>query len=546
MAPVEDTTGHWDHYLPTLDDIYSSSPAFLMPNQATSSLTPSSRDPSGYRGGMSSIRGSSALLHSKSLDENFYDKYGASGYASSSSSTSGSTRRQQSIPFSSWSFPTNDPSTRPSASSSKSGGIIDSPEVPKHVGFKSQSPLACHPTLSRDLPPADSDIDYMDHDTALYHHSSPSSSEDLLSPLHLYQSWQGNKLPLNPLQEDIYHSGMMYPGKLGPLHDLQDMPSVVENDEDYHPDHLCAPLFWLSPGSIDTDLDDESSMSSSTSSLSPEYQESELRHSSTESEEEEEYDDERYFAHSSPPMCHDNDRYHQLEQYPSHFDLYHPIPSPVNDNDEALQPLSLSPPHGDRLPSESPLLQLAPLPPAGPDDDKRALGLPPFSKPIPFFPSLYHFDDESTTVPCSPSRRRSTDLPSLDGDPFNLQEGSSSESDVSTASDPPQRAFWLSLPGADTDDDLIPRELGSKNYVPDPMIAVPTTPPSSSSDGLLLLDLDANDLPPPRSPSPENFQLDPSVLAELAGDETGEEAQKLPLYLMDAELSPLQSSNDLL
>jgi hypothetical protein len=34
------------------------------------------------------------------------------------------------------------------------------------------------------------------------------------------------------------------------------------------------------------------------------------------------------------------------------------------------------------------------------------------------------------------------------------------------------------FPVNDTDDDLIPSELASKNYIPDPALAIPTTPPS--------------------------------------------------------------------
>ncbi|KIJ98455.1 hypothetical protein K443DRAFT_9126 [Laccaria amethystina LaAM-08-1] len=71
----------------------------------------------------------------------------------------------------------------------------------------------------------------------------------------------------------------------------------------------------------------------------------------------------------------------------------------------------------------------------------------------------------------------------------------------------------LSLPGADTDDDLLSEELGPSRpeFVPNAFFVPATLSPSSRS--LLLLD-NPNDVSPPRSPSPENFHLDPTLLAE--------------------------------
>jgi len=64
----------------------------------------------------------------------------------------------------------------------------------------------------------------------------------------------------------------------------------------------------------------------------------------------------------------------------------------------------------------------------------------------------------------------------------------------------------LALPGSDVEDEL---------YFADPETEVPPYEPlypNASTRSLLLLD-DPNDVPPPRSPSPENFQLDLSQLA---------------------------------
>ncbi|KAJ3502766.1 hypothetical protein NLJ89_g8735 [Agrocybe chaxingu] len=148
--------------------------------------------------------------------------------------------------------------------------------------------------------------------------------------------------------------------------------------------------------------------------------------------------------------------------------------------------------------------------------------------------------EEEANAPCSPSRRRSMDLP--DEDPFGL-----------TSSCPPttsslafdcqisplffnqhdgQRATWLTLPGADSDDDLIPLALASKNYIPDPTITVSTTP----SAPLLLFDDPADgDLPLASRhssfpPDIDEFFVDPKVLEELilrGAKEEVEEAKKL-------------------
>jgi hypothetical protein len=77
----------------------------------------------------------------------------------------------------------------------------------------------------------------------------------------------------------------------------------------------------------------------------------------------------------------------------------------------------------------------------------------------------------------------------------------------------------LSLPGADTDDDLIPTDLSSSppNFFPDhsiPSSSVPFAPPPTGSGSSLLLINDPNDIPPPRSPSPENFDIDISLVHE--------------------------------
>jgi hypothetical protein len=100
-------------------------------------------------------------------------------------------------------------------------------------------------------------------------------------------------------------------------------------------------------------------------------------------------------------------------------------------------------------------------------------------------------------------------------------------------SDSRQPVPLRSFPGAETDDELIPAELASKNYIPDPSFVVHTTPPINHA-GLLLWDppsaakiRDANDLPPTRSPPPEEFTLDLNAFAELEGQEIWLEMRRL-------------------
>jgi hypothetical protein len=79
---------------------------------------------------------------------------------------------------------------------------------------------------------------------------------------------------------------------------------------------------------------------------------------------------------------------------------------------------------------------------------------------------------------------------------------------------------WCSFPGCETDDDLIPAELASKNYIPDPSIIVPTA--STGKRSLLFWDNDLDDprdIPTRHSPPPEDFYLDPTILAECGDEE---------------------------
>jgi hypothetical protein len=128
-------------------------------------------------------------------------------------------------------------------------------------------------------------------------------------------------------------------------------------------------------------------------------------------------------------------------------------------------------------------------------------------------------------VPCSPSRRRSASLPELEPSTFNadlfgLHKSIPEEPALPDIDMDMPDIHWCSFPGCETDDDLIPMDLASKNYIPDPSETVPTS--STGSRSLLLWDHDYNDrcdMPIPRSPSPENFYLDPTILAECGDEE---------------------------
>lgn len=118
------------------------------------------------------------------------------------------------------------------------------------------------------------------------------------------------------------------------------------------------------------------------------------------------------------------------------------------------------------------------------DYDQR----PPPSSPLISGLDLPDLEDDglSKVVPSSPSRRSCSCLPDSD-----IEMGDSTSDPVIAL--PGQQL--LSLPGAETDDDLIPR------------IAPPSRFFSFTSTQPLLFIDDPRDVPLPRSPSPEDFDL---------------------------------------
>ena len=327
--------------------------------------------------------------------------------------------------------------------------------------------------------------------------------------------------PRYHLNDSLYAS--TYPCTTTPIHDRRNCRPLSHTNKTWSshshfsdlspPESPTTPPYlsyigepW-SPASVATEPDDDCSLASSTTSLSPN---SDLDTFPGEAAEDE-IDD---IFYSSPAVSPSADSIYQpLEQYPLHSS-----PHEHNDylDDDDLSPLTFSPPS---LP-----LHLSSLSELGhrPSIKNSSTYSPPFQPYI-----NYSFDyNPSTFVPCSPSRRRSTTLPELEpttynADLFGLHKSIPSEEPPLPNIDmdiPVNR--WRSFPGCETDDDLIPMELASKNYIPDPSAAVPTT--STGIPSLLIWDHDHNDrtdMPPPRSPSPETFYLDPTMLAECGDEE---------------------------
>ena len=406
---------------------------------------------------------------------------------------------------------------------------------PSHTGALLDSPLvlnaSCfHSSLKRDLPVVDFESDCK---VISFHQTSPSSS--LLSPLSLSAGFDSDHL------NSIFHQDGLQAGFERSC--ATELPQgTIEDDE------ALSPLDWISgcrnllasPFSEDSDSDD---------GLSP------SPFSSPESSNQTETDDETGGYLFSPPSTQGRaPGYHPLRQYPN-FELFH-----------------------DRIDDDATLSCSPPLsPPTIPDGHipgvsfthhviEDGLQSPLLSPaPLPCFNSFYYFDHLSSVIPGSP-RYRAVDLPALDNEsdskanhlglglhstgPSYPYEDFHSAGEVPPPSGISHRTTWLSLPGADTDDDLIPAELGSKTYIPDPSITIPTTPPSRSlliwdpttrsglPAGLPLLDgtghttrrLDVDALPIARPLSPdEDFDVDPALLAKLAEQDAEKvvEVQKL-------------------
>jgi len=308
----------------------------------------------------------------------------------------------------------------------------------------------------------------------------------------------------------------------------------IEDDEELSP--LDCRSLLASPFSDDSDSDD---------GLAP------SPFSSPESGTERESDDENF----SPPSTPERGHGYPLGDYPN-LELYRDRP----DDDTSLSySLSFSAPTS--IPDGRIPLSTTPSSSSHEIEEGLQSPSPLLPTPLPF----YYFDHPPSAVPDSP-RYRAVDLPAFEdeidskGCRFGLglhSTGSSHPFDDFHFGDevppPPgflQRTTWLSLPGAETDDDLIPAELGSKTYIPDPSITIPTTPPSRSlliwdpttrsglPAGLPSFDgtgrtthrFDADALPIRRPHSPEeDFDVDPALLAKLVENdaEKGVEVRKL-------------------
>ncbi|KAG6815533.1 hypothetical protein H0H87_000921, partial [Tephrocybe sp. NHM501043] len=122
-------------------------------------------------------------------------------------------------------------------------------------------------------------------------------------------------------------------------------------------------------------------------------------------------------------------------------------------------------------------------------DEKYDYYIEPPLHEIEFLPEL----DDIPNSPSSPSLRSFSMLPALDED---------DDDDLMLTSPPSPGATLVSLPVVDSDDFILPSNLELPKGHPDS--DVPKSPFGSSSSSLLLLE----DEGLPRSPSPENFDLD--------------------------------------
>ncbi|KAF9528272.1 hypothetical protein CPB83DRAFT_352927 [Crepidotus variabilis] len=480
------------------------------------------------------------------------------------SSTVSSTCHQGDLGLHSWQWPVLEPGPSNQA-------FVD--VAPNFTGlkqgcFRSQrrtSPTASQST-TKESPLVACDSEYLGN---LQRSSSPPG--DILPPLCCPTRWALNQLS-PPIPAKTVVVGGNSPCN-GP--DTNDLQSEYEES--------LSPLDWqrktllASPFSEDSDSDDGLAPSPFSS---PEF-------NASDDVDEEPRARSLYFL--SPPQS-DLPEYQQLDEYPSHH-LYHD--SPEDEQSElpplslSLSPLSISPTQLPHLsfdessttewgpPNDIPGQRPAPL--LSPVDHHHSLELglqspSVHSSSLPifdFYPSSCY--DTPLHILDSP-HHQAADLPFIDNEPhfhsesLGLSSGSSTtepspisplscetdaDHEFAIPSGYPQRTTWLSLPGADTDDDLIPADLASKNYIPDPSLAIPTTPPSRS---LLIWDpttrsglppgiptydgtgrplshrFFVNEAPLIRLPSPdENFEVDPCEVAELTkrDAEKGHEAQKL-------------------
>jgi len=364
-------------------------------------------------------------------------------------------------------------------------------DSPSELEFDTLHPYVAHPYCPKDS------ISSPVRDTACIRKVSSLESYSPFSHRGYPITCTGTTLGADPYTQRSEDDS--FPNHLEPIDDLfsfytpncllyhgDPLEKTTDVTDDSHPEHPFS-VWSSSPDSVDSDLDDESLHSTSTSPLS--FQ----QHSLAVLPEDDEDNDHMHYSDPSSSISHDI--YHLEEpKYPAH--LYTP------DQDA---PLPLPPPVGQLTPPN--WTYPSPFPPDA------------WGSPASLYDDYYSFNlhDPPTTIPSSPSRRTSRELPEDEEHAYESQR--------------PVRL--RSLPGAETDDDLIPTELASKNYIPDPSIVVSSTP-YQDIDGLLLWDApsrakmrDASDLPPARSPSPEDFTVDPHLFAELAGQEVGVEMQRI-------------------
>lgn len=140
---------------------------------------------------------------------------------------------------------------------------------------------------------------------------------------------------------------------------------------------------------------------------------------------------------------------------------------------------------------------ISPLSDLGDDTDSLPSPDSPYLRDLTDLPELDDYDE----YPESPSLRTFADLPDAQVDAEN-----------NYAQSPSPTPTLISLPGADTDDDLLPAELGTSKIYDKYSGSIFANPGSNASASLLLEDPDL--VPVPDSPPVENLDIDVTLLSQ--------------------------------
>ncbi|TFK68632.1 hypothetical protein BDN72DRAFT_858265 [Pluteus cervinus] len=389
------------------------------------------------------------------------------------------------------------------------GGILDSPLVHKHQTLKSQAPPSPPPTIptaTQELPPADSDFpcDLDDLDMG------DDSQSDISSPSMSLSSCSSSPPPESPLSScglgDGHHLLSPLSPEWGPSY-IKDMPIPQSSKDsvllsgDHHQVHTFG-LYRLplSPPHIATFYPHQptngnvSSFDGSQPGF-PFFSCSPWNSRRCTSQQAEEYKAAGLEDGALSPMSSMSSPLSSGDG--SELDLAedHSEPPDLDGSQQAFPFFNYSPWNSRHCTPEQAEAGLGDFA-LSPVSSFQHYPEPPFLAPLGSDLDL----DLDLPPPSSPSVR-SRSLPILE------------EEDDMTPPPSSPHSRLLSLPGADIDDTLIPDDFPlSSDQVESTFDA------DSSGKGLLLLELEADpdDVIPPRSPLPEEFVLDPKMIASIS------------------------------